>query len=309
MPKVSVIIITYNRSKFLLRAIESARNAGSDVEVVVVNNGSTDNTDELCRTINGIKYVKLEKNANPGGGRNAGILASSADYVLLHDDDDVRLPGYLDAQVEILESDPDLGFVYGQAIRGDEECNPSDKVDPLKCPSGDLFWDILKLNIFIPCISVIVRKQCFATAGLFDSNLSSGDDWDMWIRISEKYKVGVLQSPVAIYREPSVNANNVSSNLSQAYKTGLIIQKRGLSLSRARNATQKQRKLTRGHLLNTASDLLIFTASDALRLGLRNTARRYLLFALRMNPLRSIRPWTLKLLLQSLFSQPDIAAK
>jgi glycosyltransferase involved in cell wall biosynthesis len=309
MPKASVIITTYNRSKFLPRAVESARNAGSDVEVIVVNNGSTDDTDEVCRAIKGIKYVKLEKNANPGGGRNAGILASSADYVVLHDDDDVRLPGWLDAQIEILESDSEIGFVYGQAIRGDEDCNPSENIDPQYCPSGDLFWEILKLSIFIPCISVVVRKQCFATSGLFDSNLTSGDDWDMWIRLSEKYKVGVLQSPVAIYREPAVNANNVSSNLSQAYKTGIIIQRRGLSLPRAKEASQKQRDLTRSHLLNVASDLLIFTASDALRFGMNNTARRNLLFALKVNPFRATRPWTFKLLFQSLFSQQSITAK
>jgi len=246
----------------------------------------------------GIKYVRLEKNANPGGGRNAGILASSADYVTFHDDDDIRLPNSLDAQVEILQSSPDIAFVYGQAIRGDEDCNPSDKVDPQNCPSGDIFWQNLS-NPFIPCITVVIRKLCFVTAGMFDASLSSGDDWDMWIRLSEKYKVATLRAPVAIYRAPVVTGNNVTANLAGTYKNSFFLQRRGLMLPRAKESSRKLRRQVRNSLLNIASDLLIFTAADALKFGLRDKARRYLLFALKINPLRAARPWTLKLLVSS----------
>jgi Glycosyl transferase family 2 len=301
MPRVSVVITTYNRSHFIPRAVASAHAAGSDVEVIVVDNGSSDDTPEVCNGLAGIRYLRLERNAGPGGGRNAGVRASTAEYVALLDDDDVRLPGTLDLQLAELERHPKAAFVYGRMILGDDDCRPSDRLEPGECPRGDIFWKNLELA-FIPCLSVVARKRCLEEAGLFDPGLTNSDDWDMWLRLTEQYPVVAVDVPVGIYRTPTLTANNLSSNLAQAYTTSLRIQSRGLALPRAQEAPAARRRAARRRLLNRASDVLIWTGAEALEAGLGRLARRNLWAALRLNPLRALRPWTVALLVRSWFA-------
>jgi glycosyltransferase involved in cell wall biosynthesis len=295
MPKVSIIIPTYNRSHLLPRAVASALTAGTDLEVVVVDNGSTDGTAELCKELPGIRYIRLDRNAGPGGGRNAGIKASSAPYVAFLDDDDIRFPGSLDLQVNALEADPEAGFIYGQATRGDENCVPLGISDPDECPQGDIFWWLLK-SPFIPCLSVVVRRSCFATTGLFDDSLVCADDWDLWIRLAERFKALALPIPVGVYRSPGPAANTTTSNFPLAYRTVISIQTRALGLDRAKSAPWSLRHSTQKDLLNLASDRLIWMASNALDKGLRRQGRSSILEAIRLNPYRALRPWTLRLL-------------
>src|SRR6187549_1762319 len=99
MYKVSVIIATHSRPNLLPRAVKSAFEAGTDVEVIVVDDASTDETAKVCLKLEGIKYIRIERNQRVAGARNLGILASTADYITFHDDDDLRIPGSLDKQV------------------------------------------------------------------------------------------------------------------------------------------------------------------------------------------------------------------
>lgn len=301
MPEVSVIIPTFNRCHLLPRAVASAKTAGTDVEIVVVNNGSTDGTDEVCKTLEGIHYVRLERNAGPGGGRNAGIEASSAPFLAFLDDDDKRLPDSLDWQVGALKANPEAGFAYGRALRADENCDPVGITDPSECPEGDIFWWLVKSPI-VPCVSLMVRRTCLAVAGLFDPGLFCGDDWDLLLRLAERFPAIALERPVGIYRSPNVSANNTTSNLSLAYRTTLSIQSRALSGDRARSAPRRLRREARRQLLNRSSDILILTAAEAIEVGRRDVGRKNLLEAIRLNPYRALRPWTLKLMSQSLIT-------
>ncbi len=101
IPKVSVIIATHSRPHLLPRAVQSAFEAGTDVEVIVIDDASTDETAEVCKNLKGIKYIRVERNQRVAGARNLGILASTADFISFHDDDDVRVPGSLDKQLAI----------------------------------------------------------------------------------------------------------------------------------------------------------------------------------------------------------------
>jgi glycosyltransferase involved in cell wall biosynthesis len=86
--RTSIIITTYSRPKLLPRAVESALASGADVEVIVVDDASTDATADVCKKLNGIKYIRLDENQGTARARNIGIEASSGDYISFHDDDD-----------------------------------------------------------------------------------------------------------------------------------------------------------------------------------------------------------------------------
>src|SRR6185295_884377 len=140
MSLTSIIITTHNRPHLLRRAVESAHAAGKDVEVIVVDDASTDETARICQSLSGIKYQRIERNQGVAGARNVGLLVSSGSYVTFLDDDDVRLPNSLDAQVKLLEADEKAGLVYGQAIYADQSGEPSNDLYPQVCPEGDVFW-------------------------------------------------------------------------------------------------------------------------------------------------------------------------
>src|SRR5262249_1926498 len=105
MPDITVVITTYNRSRLLPRAIDSAQSAGSDLEVIVVDDCSTDDTPEVCARVPRIRYVRLSENGGLANARNAGIAETSSEFIAFLDDDDLRLPGSLDKQLHAITSD------------------------------------------------------------------------------------------------------------------------------------------------------------------------------------------------------------
>jgi len=215
MPKVSVIIATHSRPQLLPRAVESAFKSGTDVEVVVVDDASTDETAAVCRSLPGIKYVRLERNQRTAGARNVGVMTSTAPYVTFLDDDDWRLPGCLDTQTAILDKSPEIGLVYGQVYNADQQGNILDlPPSPPFCPEGDIFWDILTY-FFIPNQSTVFRKSCLSKIGLLDASLPGTDDWDLWIRIAELYPVASLEQPVAVWRRPTQASAQGTSNMTE----------------------------------------------------------------------------------------------
>src|SRR5258707_4639971 len=120
MPSASIIIPTHNRPQLLRRAVESARAAGTDVEVVVVDDASVDETAMVCRELAGIEYIRLDRIQGVAGARNVGILGSSSEYIAFLDDDDLRLPGSLDLQTTMLAADPEAGLVCGAMLIADQ---------------------------------------------------------------------------------------------------------------------------------------------------------------------------------------------
>mgnify|MGYP003576604340 CR=1 FL=1 len=165
IPRVSIIIATHNRPHLLPRAVRSAQAAGTGVEVIVVDDASEEATARVCRELGGVRYLRVERNQRLGGARNVGIVASRAEFITFLDDDDERLPGSLDAQVEALEAAPEIGFVYGQAWLADQSGERSGEFYPNPCPRGDIFWELLENN-FIPCPAPVFRKSCLLRMGM-----------------------------------------------------------------------------------------------------------------------------------------------
>jgi glycosyltransferase involved in cell wall biosynthesis len=200
MSLTSIIITTHNRPQLLRRAVESAFAAGTNVEVVVVDDASTDETAALCRELSGIKYVRVDRNQRVAGARNLGLLVCSGEYITFLDDDDVRLPGSLEGQIKLLEANSEAGLVYGQAMLVDQTGKSTNQSYPFVCPQGDVLWELLGQN-FIPCGSAVFRRSCLDRIGLLDQSLAGIDDWDLWIRIAELYPIFALEKPVLWWRQ------------------------------------------------------------------------------------------------------------
>ncbi len=210
MPRVSIIIATHNRPHRLPNAISSARSAGRDVEIIVVDDASGDETESVCQSTPGITYLRVDRNQGVAGARNIGLIASSGEYITFLDDDDVRLPNSLDEQIEVLEQHPQAAFVYGQAIP-ETENGERGIAYPRRCPQGDIFWQLLTRN-FIPCGSVVFRRSVVPAIGLLDNAIPRIDDWDFWVRSAELFPAMAIETPVIIWRQSSPASTQGSSN-------------------------------------------------------------------------------------------------
>jgi glycosyltransferase involved in cell wall biosynthesis len=291
MATVSVIIPTHARPDFLPRAVDSARQAGADVEIIVVDDASTDATPEVCKNLANIKYVRVERNQGVAGARNIGIFVSSSEYIAFLDDDDLRLPGSLDLQLAALKANPAAGFVCGAMIMADQDYQPTGEVIRLRHPGGDAFWELLELDFPIMPLSTLIRKECFQRIGLLNRRVSSIDDWDIFTRIAELYEVVVIEAPVGIYRQPTPFSGQGSS--ARAAQLGRVArhQLELFRLPRAASASAARRSEARARTVSRISETLIWTATRRyLPQGKLVPACASIAMALQLDPMSFFRP-------------------
>jgi len=295
MPAATVVITTYNRSHLLPRAVESAQNAGSDLEIIVVDDASTDETPQVCSRLSNIKYVRLGKNGGLANARNLGMAESSCDFISFLDDDDLRLPNSIDKQLVVLSRHQESAFCYGQALLGDAQHQlPTGQIYPDQCPQGDIFWELLEHN-FIPVHAVLARKASLISVGNFNSDLRGVEDWDMWLRVCEVARVTAIEEPVVIYRKAVAKSGQMCSNSLNICRNALKTQETAFNCNRARSGSSAQRRKVRQKLLNRLFNILMTEATEAIHLGDARTARANLREAFRLRPLRTIAsgriPW------------------
>lgn len=211
-PSVSVIIPTYNRASLLKRAIESVlKQSFDDFELIVVDDASPDNTPDVVESIDDgrIRYIRLKKNSGGPVARNTGIKKARGRFIALLDDDDEWLPHRLELQVKKFEEiSREFGVVYGGFYYVSQQ---DGRILGKRLPKvrGDLYPHLLKEN-FIGSPTLLIRRECFKRAGLFDTTLTSSQDWDMWLRISRYYKFDYVNEIVAKYY---VHGRQISFNM------------------------------------------------------------------------------------------------
>ena len=199
IPLVSVIIPTYNRGRMLNAAIDSVlAQEYQNVELIVVDDGSTDNTAELLNEYGQNFTVISQKNAGVSSARNAGIAAASGRYIAFLDSDDLWLPQKLTHQVQFFN-------LYSEAlicqteeiwIRNGRQVNPKLRHKKL---SGMIFEPSLHLCLVSPS-AVVIRHTLFEEVGLFDETLPACEDYDLWLRVSCRYPVYLIDTPLTIKR-------------------------------------------------------------------------------------------------------------
>lgn len=289
MPRVSIIITTHSRPHLLPRAVESARQSGRDLEIVVVDDASADETRAVCGALRGIRYVRVERNKGVAGARNVGVLASEGEYISFLDDDDERLPGSLDMQVERLEAEPRAAMIYGQARVLDQSGSTAERLYPLTCPQGDIFWELLRQN-FIPCGSAVFRRSCLGRVGLLDEGAAGIDDWDLWLRVAERFPVLATERPVCKWRRSSPGSGQASS--SAAHMTRMSVRQfraPWMRLERAAKASRSQRREAWRAFSGGMARHLVWEAMRAHAEGRTRQAATNLLTALRLLPLATLR--------------------
>ena len=305
MPKVSLIIPTHDRPQLLPRAVESARAAGTDVEIIVIDDASTDETAEICRNLDNIKYIRAERNQGVAGARNIGIFHSTARYIAFLDDDDLRLPGSLDIQVAALEANPEAGFVCGAMIMADQDYQPTGEVvHPRR--GGDVFWELLELEFPVMPLCTLIRKECFLRVGLLNRHLNGIDDWDIFTRIAELYPVLVIETPVGIYRQPTPFSGQGSSARAAQLSRAARHQLKLLRLPRVTSAPSSQRRAARKRMLNRIAENLLWKAAHYLPEGKFGPAYANVSVALRLNPLSAVRPGAYKKLAKNLITKTRV---
>jgi len=289
MAKVTLIIPTFNRPHMLPRCVDSARKAGSSVEIIVVDDASHDETASVCQTLRDIKYIRLDSNKGVAGARNEGLRISTSEYVGFLDDDDLRLPNSIDAQVNTLDAHPDAGMVYGRALYGDEQCKPNGRSYPDECPEGDVFWRLMEWN-FVPCLTVIFRRTCLKRVGLLDESAAGVDDWDLWIRISELYPVLATKQEVAIWRQPTPTSNQFSFRAEKMHRGAhRLHREKWLQLPRSIEATEEQRHQASLAFADRATQQMIWEASSRFRAGRALDSIRLALEMARLYPRAAVR--------------------
>jgi len=201
-PIVSVIIPTYNRAKCIKRAIGSVLNQTyKNVEIIVVDDGSTDNTKEVLKTFIESKKIKYfyQKNKGPSAARNLGIKNSKGEYIAFLDSDDEWLPEKLGKQIRLFQNSKDkkLGFVGCNVIVVMETTGDLFKY---KFPRYKNFFEFLLSGPFMWTPSIILtKKKIIEAVGLFDENLRFYEDWDIWIRIARKYNFDLISDYLIKY--------------------------------------------------------------------------------------------------------------
>lgn len=199
---VAAIIATYNYGRFLGDAIESVLGqTRRPDEIVVVDDGSTDDTAEVVARYahEGVRYIYKE-NGGVSSARNVGIRETTSELIAFLDSDDKWLPEKIALQVRHLEQHPEVGLVTGGEWETAEDGSRVWRMERKPFASVRLYPRILVENAIGSPSLVMVRRACLERVGMFDEEVGLAQDWDLWIRIAKDCAIGVLDKPLILYR-------------------------------------------------------------------------------------------------------------
>jgi glycosyltransferase involved in cell wall biosynthesis len=194
-PAVSVVVPTYKRPEKLSRAVDSVLSQTvEDWELFVVNDDPDSDVSEVLPDDDRIVYHQHDTNQGAAESRNTGIEMADGQFVAILDDDDTWKPEKLERQLDRFD---ELGNEYGIVYTGREVVRDSEIISTYHPDaSGWIFDELLSGNV-IPSETPLIRARCFERVGLFDGELATSPDLDMWIRIAREYKVEAISEPLA----------------------------------------------------------------------------------------------------------------
>jgi glycosyltransferase involved in cell wall biosynthesis len=201
---VSVIIPCYNQGKYLRDAIESVLQQDyPHKEIIVVNDGSTDNSESVALQYNEVVYLS-QNNQGCSWARNNGIALSKGEYLIFLDADDILLPDVLGYQVDLMKQHPKAAFVSGGHAHADEHLNILKEVSS---KVNKDFYKALVTGNYIGMHAAVIYRRFIFDEMLFDISLRTGEDYDFYLNIASKYEVFNHEKPIAAYRFHGTNTS------------------------------------------------------------------------------------------------------
>lgn len=218
---VSVVIPTYNFGSFIADAITSVlAQTHPAAEIIVVDDGSTDDTESIVRKFSeNVRYIKQE-NAGVCAARNLGVAESCGKYIAFLDADDAWLPDKIEKQVAKFARDDGIGLVHCGMKEFDSESG-----DTLQLHlEGGEGWVAQRIALWEkpvigPPSSIMVRREVIDEVGGFDTRLKNGEDWEFCLRVARKYKVGFVAEVLVNYRN---HGDNATKNIDEMERSTLV---------------------------------------------------------------------------------------
>lgn len=280
-----MIIPTHNRAGLLREALDSVlaqEGAGKqfEMEVIVVDDASTDATPEVAGHYPGLRYIRLPVNQGMAAAKNAGLDVSTGRYIAFLDDDDLWLPHKLSSQVATLEAHPEAGVAYAQVIitfKGRESIYPRSTA-----PSGSIFSTLLFTNLcMLP--AVLARRDALNGVGGIDVDVGPTYDYDMWLRLAFAHPFIFVPEVLAVYRLSS-EGGMFTSVVDGSYSRSLrLTVERALSLLPDTKASDKIKLAARANVELSLAGALVNAQQPEL-------AWQRMLVGLRMLPSLGLEP-------------------
>lgn len=272
MTKYSVIMPTYNRARFIVRAIESVLSQTcQDFEIIVVDDGSTDDTEAVLRPyVDRIRYVR-QSNQGSAAARNRGIRESHGQYIAFLDSDDWWYPDKLARMGDMIAAHAQAGLFYSDFRLVTPEGRFL-RVQKCRHVVGEGYLPIL-LQVFILTSTVVCKRECFDVCGLFHEPLRRVQDWDMWIRIARRFPIVHVPLVLSEYTWEPFRDARASAEAVAAFK---VVVDRALQADPALNPKDRRRILAR---------LAYMQGVEHLRYGRKPEAFRCLRAGIVLDPL------------------------
>lgn len=212
MPRVSILLTCYNHIAYIEACVEGIRaQTFQDFEIIAIDDGSTDGTREWLSQQSDMKVIFNETNLGTYATLNVALASAKGDFIAVLNDDDLWAPRKLEAQLALFEAHPQVGLVHTDGYfidgKGDRmEGSPLGFEFP-RTETGDVLIDLIYANKIIAS-AVLVRRECFEQLGGFNESYFGSGDWEMWMRIAEKWHVGFVAEPLTMYRVHGANASH-----------------------------------------------------------------------------------------------------
>ncbi|MCH5254922.1 MAG: glycosyltransferase family 2 protein [Lachnospiraceae bacterium] len=220
MESVSVIIPTYNRKNVIGNSIQSVLNQTySAFELLIIDDGSTDDTESLINQIEDhrIRYIRLPENKGVSAARNVGIKEAKYDYIAFQDSDDLWKETKLEKQMQVITQNTEVGLVYCpyECRKADGQLlTVPDGSVPLEEKQGNIYKHMLLRNT-IGTPTALLRKECLLKTGGFREDLTCLEDWELFLRITQRYPVAFLEEALVF---ANLSKDGVSHNISGYYE-------------------------------------------------------------------------------------------